>query len=249
MVMDLGLKFYNMVTIYTITYNEELMIEFFITHYRTKFPNCNIVIYDNESTDNTVNIAKKHGCEIITYSTENTLTDQKYLDIKNNCWKTSNTDWNIICDCDELIEVTEDDILKEETFGTNCFKFNAYSMMNNLNKVDIPNMKYGFRDILYDKNYLFNKKFFNELNYDPGCHTFKPIMLKTNNLIFSEKPYRAFHYKYLSPQYTIDRNMLFNNRLSDENKSKRWGIQYTFSPESVINYYKDQKNKLIKLLN
>jgi glycosyltransferase involved in cell wall biosynthesis len=48
-----------MVTIYTITYNEELMIEFFINHYRKKFPGCEIVVFDNYSTDKTVEIAKK----------------------------------------------------------------------------------------------------------------------------------------------------------------------------------------------
>ena len=42
-----------MITIYTFTYNEELLIKFMIDHYKLRFPNCKIIVYDNESTDNT----------------------------------------------------------------------------------------------------------------------------------------------------------------------------------------------------
>jgi glycosyltransferase involved in cell wall biosynthesis len=247
--MDLGLKLLNnMVTVHVITYNEELMIEFFINHYRKNFPNCKILIYDNESTDNTIEIAKKYGCEIITYSTNNTLSDQKYLEIKNNCWKTSETDWNIICDCDELIEVTSEDLINEENLGTNCFKFEGFSMMNNTDEINISKMKYGFKDVGYGKNYLFNKKYINDINYAPGAHTSNPTLTNPNKLKYSDKIYRALHYKYLSPQYTIDRNSLFDKRLSEENKRKGWGIQYYFSDEKTIKYYEDMKINLIKII-
>jgi len=45
-------------TIYTITYNEELMLPYFIRHYRLRFPNCKIVVYDNEDI-----IAEEIGIE------------------------------------------------------------------------------------------------------------------------------------------------------------------------------------------
>jgi hypothetical protein len=82
---------YKMITIYTIAYNEEIFIQFMIDHYRSRFPNCHIVVYDNESTDNTVAIAKANNCEVITYCTNNQIQDRKYLEIKNNCWKKSKT--------------------------------------------------------------------------------------------------------------------------------------------------------------
>ena len=73
-----------MVTIYTLTYNEEAMIEFFINHYRKRFPNCQINIFDNYSTDETIKIAKKNDCNVIMYDTKNKIQDNKYLEIKNN---------------------------------------------------------------------------------------------------------------------------------------------------------------------
>ena len=237
-----------MVTVHTITYNEEIMVEFFINHYRKLYPDCDIIIYDNESTDNTVHIAEQYNCKIIRYNTNNTLSDQTYLDIKNNCWKSSKTDWNIICDCDELIEVTYDDILSEEMTGVNLFRFEGYSMMNNTNNIDISNMKYGFRDVGYDKSYLFNKKFVNEINYFPGCHSCNPVPNGQYTINYSSKIYRALHYKYLSPNYTIDKHAKYGKRLSDDNKQKSWGIHYLFSSDSILSYYTETQKKLIKLL-
>jgi hypothetical protein len=235
-----------MVTIYTISYNEELMMEFFINHYRGLFPNCEINVYDNQSTDKTVEICKKNNCNVIEYNTNNTLSDSEYLKIKNNCWKTSKTDWVIVCDVDELIEVTMNDLLKEESEGTNCFLFHGYSMMSNDEEIDLKNMCYGFRDLGFDKTFLFNKKLINEINYSPGCHKSQP---KSNlGVKFSKKTYRALHYKYLNPKYTVERHSLFGNRLSDENKRKGWGIHYTFTEESIIKYYHEMSKKLKKLI-
>ena len=52
------------ITIYTLAYNEALIIQFIIDFYRKRFPDCHIVVYDNKSTDNTVEIAKNNNCEI-----------------------------------------------------------------------------------------------------------------------------------------------------------------------------------------
>ena len=46
------------ITIHTVAYNEEKIVKYFIEHYRNRFPNCIIKIWDNFSKDNTVDIAK-----------------------------------------------------------------------------------------------------------------------------------------------------------------------------------------------
>jgi glycosyltransferase involved in cell wall biosynthesis len=73
---------YNGVTIFTVTYNEELLLPFFIRHYRERFPNCNIVVYDNESTDNTVKIAKENNCGVITFKTNNQYYESSLMEIR-----------------------------------------------------------------------------------------------------------------------------------------------------------------------
>src|SRR3990167_11265325 len=94
-----------MITVYTITYNESLLIQFMIDHYRSRFPDCRIVVYDNISTDDTVKIALANGCEVIPYDTNGQIQDSHYIQIKNNCWKDAKTDWVLICDMDELLDI------------------------------------------------------------------------------------------------------------------------------------------------
>ena len=53
-----------MITVYTMAYNEEVFLQYMIDHYRSKFPNCHIVVYDNQSTDRTIEIALRNNCEV-----------------------------------------------------------------------------------------------------------------------------------------------------------------------------------------
>ena len=97
-----------MVTIYNISFNEEVILQKFIDHYKYQFPNCEIVIYDNQSTDKTKEIAIKNGCKVLEYDSNNQIRDDLYLEIKNNCWKKASTDWVLIVDTDEFIYISEE---------------------------------------------------------------------------------------------------------------------------------------------
>lgn len=233
-----------MITIHTLTYNEELIIEFFIQHYRKNFPNCIINIFDNESTDKTVEIAKSYNCNIITYKTNNTLSDLEYLKIKNNCWKNATTEWVVVCDCDELLELNENDLLNEINNDTTIIKPEGYSLMNNNERINLDSMNFGFRDFGFDKCVMFDSKKINEINYSPGGHSCSPIGIVKYNF----KKYRLLHYKYLSPKYSVERHKMFGERLSQDNKQRGWGVHYTFSSDSIIEFYKNKQNELIKLL-
>jgi glycosyltransferase involved in cell wall biosynthesis len=212
-------------TIFTITYNEELMLPYFIKHYRSRFAGCKIVVYDNESTDKTVEIARYYNCEVITYSTNNKLSDTKYLEIKNNCWKNENG-WVIVADCDEFLDVRETD-LKNET--ATIISVEAYNMVNNNNDLNIDNIKHGVRSTSYDKAYCFNASKLAEINYSPGCHTCEPIP----NATYSPSVYRAYHYKYINLDYMIKRHSLFAGRLSEENIKRGYGGHYLYTPEQI----------------
>ena len=73
-----------MITIYSLAYNEELLLQFMIDHYKERFPSCKIIIYDHMSTDKTVEIAKLNNCEVRTFDTGGKIDDNKYLEIKKN---------------------------------------------------------------------------------------------------------------------------------------------------------------------
>jgi glycosyltransferase involved in cell wall biosynthesis len=207
------------------------MLPFFIKHYRERFPECNIVVYDNESTDDTVKIAKENNCEVITYKTNNQISDSKYLEIKNNCWKNSKTNWNIVCDCDELCQITESDLIEEDAIGYSIIKLVGYDMINlsNEDTIILEDLNFGARNHMYDKCLIFNKEHISEINYHPGCHDVRPI----GNIRCQTKDYRLLHYKYIGFDFLCKRYSLFYERLSDENKSRGWGIQYTKDIQSI----------------
>ena len=90
------------VHIFLLCYNEEFLLPKTIHHYKTYLPNCHITIYDNESTDNSVNIAKQLGCSIVSWKTTDEIDDEKYVEIKNTCWNGLHDGaWVIVGDMDE----------------------------------------------------------------------------------------------------------------------------------------------------
>lgn len=207
-----------MITIYTFTYNEEVLIQFMIDHYRSRFPNCHIVINDNSSTDRTVEIAQANGCEIRPYNSNGTLDDGLHTRMKNSCWKDSKTDWVLVCDLDELLDINEEQLKQEESDGNTKIKSEGYTMVNMEENLDIPSITHGFRDGGYDKDALFNKKFISEINYGTGAHSCN----STGHIKYS-KPYKLYHYKSISPNYCVARCADTAKRLSAANKANGWG--------------------------
>jgi glycosyltransferase involved in cell wall biosynthesis len=218
-----------MITIYCITYNEELLIQFMIDHYRSRFPNCNIIFYDNSSTDNTTNIAKKNNCEVRTYNSGGTLDDGLHIQIKNNCWKDASTDWVLTCDLDELLDINEEDLKKEEELGTTRIKSEGWHMVNLQDNFDIANIKYGTRNTGYDKYMLFNKKYIKEMNYGAGCHNCNSI-----GKIIDSKSYKMYHYKFINLELSIARIKETVSRLSENNKKNGWGFHACMRTEQQI---------------
>jgi len=207
-----------MITIYTFTYNEEVLIQFMIDHYRARFPNCHIIINDNSSTDKTIEIAQSNGCEIRNYNSNGTLDDGLHVHMKNSCWKDSKTDWVLVCDLDELLDINEEQLKQEEINGNTKIKSEGYTMVNMEENLDIPSITYGFRDGGYDKDVLFNKKFISEINYSTGAHQCNSI-----GQIQYSNPYKLYHYKSISPNYCVARCADTAKRLSAANKSNGWG--------------------------
>ena len=60
------------IDLYSICYNEEVILPYFIKHYSTFVSN--ITIYDNYSTDNSDNILKESNCNVIKYDSNNQIT-------------------------------------------------------------------------------------------------------------------------------------------------------------------------------
>jgi len=233
-----------MITVYTIAYNEELQIQFLIDHYRSRFPNCHIVVYDNMSKDDTVKIAKANNCEVIPYDTNEQICDSKYLEIKNNCWKSATTDWVLVCDVDELLDINLFQLQSLSNIGNTIIKSEAYNMVNMEDNLDIASIKYGARTIYHDKSYLFNKKFISEINYEPGCHKCNPV----GTVSISTCAYKLYHYNFINENLSVEKYRIYGTRLSPENLKNGWGNHYLHTAEQVRNEYATVRSQAIKLL-
>jgi hypothetical protein len=211
-------------------FNENVIMQFMIDHYRNRFPNCNIVFYDNESTDNSVQIALNNNCEVINYPTNNKVDDNKLRTLKNNCWKSAKTDWVLVCDIDEMLDIYEEDLKKEELLMSNIIRSEGWNMVNMENNYDLINIKHGISEPNYSKPLLFNKKYISEINYCYGAHNCSPI--GTAN--YSNNTYRLFHYRYINPDYSLQRLHWTRQRFSDINLRNGWGIQYMCEDDVII---------------
>ena len=233
-----------MITVFTLSYNEQLQLPNLINHYRERFPGCKIVCYDNMSTDDTVSIAKNNNCDVISYDTNNQIVDSKYLEIKNNCWKNASTDWVLVCDVDELLDINQDQLLKEEENHSTIIKSEGYNMVS-MNDLDsFEDIKYGYRAEPHDKSYLFNKKFIKEINYEPGSHIAKPEGI----INFSNKSYIAYHYHFIAKPLLIKRYAMFAKRLSSQNLKNKWGFHYLYTEEQIHKEYERVRSISVKLL-
>jgi len=84
---------------FAVCYNEEAMIHYFLRHY---LQYGSVTIFDNYSTDKTVEIAKKAGAIVFPFDTENEFREDVLTHLRNVCWKESKADWVIVTDVDEL---------------------------------------------------------------------------------------------------------------------------------------------------
>ena len=236
-----------MVHIYAIAYNEEVLLEKMINHYRSKFPNCSITIYDNQSTDRTREIAESLGCTVIEYNSNNEIRDDLYLKIKNNCWKNQTERWAVVCDVDELIYINEQELLQEQQEGSTIIRFEAYNMISlnqDPNAIDI-NLTVGWRFPFYDKFYLFDTFNIQEINYEAGCHSANPV----GHINHSKNVYLMCHFKGIGLNYLLNRYKMYKSRLSEINKKYSWGVEYNNSEDQIkIDWITAQNNSNNKVL-
>lgn len=228
------------ISLFTMAFNEEIILPHMIKHYRDRFPSCKVVVFDNQSTDKTAEIAKELGCEVIEYNTNNQVDDGKLRNLKNNCWKTATTDWCCVIDADEFLDINEEQLAKEDVLGVTIVRSEAYNMVNMEDNYDIDSISYGTRCSAYDKPYLFKRSVISEMNYVHGAHSASPV----GNVKYSDNIYKCYHYININPEITYKKQKYTKERLSQKNRQMGWGSQYfrDISMEEVNGWYNSARS-------
>ena len=198
------------INIFLLCYNEKVLLPHTVKHYKTLFPNCNITIYDNESTDNSVEIAKLLGCNVISWKSKlgNFIDDFKYIEIKNNCWKNIKDGWIIVGDMDEWLSITEEQLINEELNGTTILDTIGIDMIGESNTLDLHDINLhkinkGVINRYEHKKLCFLRNKINDINYLYGCHKCFP----KGTINFSSRKYINKHMSILGLPYIINKSI------------------------------------------
>ena len=228
--------------IFILCYNEEVLLPNTIKFYKNRFPNCIITIYDNLSTDESVSIAKKHNCNVISFNTNGENNVYIKRDLVNKCWNNIKKGWVIVADMDEWLDITIDDLINEYNNKTTILKIKGIDMIgesNNilLNDIDLDKINKYIDNDFESKNICFLREKIVSMNYTCGHHKCKP----TGIIKYSNKIYYLKHMNYLGLEFLI--NKMTNRYIRSINMQKKnLSRHYHEDKEKII---QDYNNKLI----
>ncbi len=218
---------------YFINWNDAFYIPFFHKHYSTFCEK--IIMYDQYSTDGSIELAASLGIEVRNFGSRNQLNDQWYLDVKNHCWKEcrgKGIDYVIVVDVDEFIVIPDNlEITSGGSERIHPFpKVSGFNMISEQLPInDIFEIKTGEPSEGYSKQAVFNPDYVTEINFVHGCHKHNAV-LGTQNGYWFDREFKLFHYRMIGGvNRIIERHAIYRNRLSPFNKKHKMGFHYEHS--------------------
>ena len=225
------------INIFLLCYNESVLLPHTIKHYKKYLPSCKITIYDNESDDNSVEIAKSLGCSVVSWNSNNINDELKKKHLKNNSWKDIKSGWIIMADMDEYLCVTESELFEEMNKGTTILNICGKEMIGesttfNLSDIDLQNIK-KYTDNPYEsKKLCFLREKIIDMNYTVGAHNCTPV----GEIKYSDKIYFNKHMNYLGLDFLINKITKSYER-SEAMRAKGMNYHYTNDIEKIKNNY------------
>lgn len=228
---------------FAVCHNEQAILPYFFRHYSQYG---SVTIFDNNSTDNSIEIAKRNNAHIFQFSTDNEFREDILTNIRNICWKESKADWVMVVDIDEFIYHKNLIQILETIEGTVILPrmFNMYSDIFPTTEGQIyDEVKFGVE--FNSKMSLFRPKEIKDINFEPGMHFANPE--GNFNLNFTS-PIIEMHFKNLGQEYVNNRNAYLNTRQSEVNRQNGWSWHLANTPEQTAQDFLIAKTKLIKVI-
>jgi len=229
-----------MITVYIISFNEKYLLPQINKWWRDRFNDVKFVLYDNESTDNTRELALERGWEVKTYHSEG-LDDVQYLNVKNNCWKDCTTQWAWVGDMDEVPGFNEKQ-LKELDPKYSIIKMRGWEIIDTVNTIE--EAKYGVQNDHWSKTTLLQPSKISSINYHFGCHTCGPF-IKSGE--YGDKLLDLYHMKWFSPTHALSRVLLYRTRMSKENLRTGRSFHFVQPIDEILQNYANYFNKREKI--
>lgn len=229
-------------TVYLLAYNESFLLPQVDKWWKERFINPKIIVYDNESIDNTVKLAQQLGWEVRTFSTGGKMSDLVQMNIKNECWKDCDTDFAWISDFDELPGFTQKE-LDNLSENISMVRMKGWEFIDVA--YTIQDAQYGIQTDGYSKNTLIRPSKLIETNYEAGAHKCKPSLKEG---IVADKILDLYHMKWFNPTHALYRaSLLGGEHQSNDNKLRKWSYHFSLPLEDHLNYYKTHFANRIKI--
>ena len=225
--------------VYTMTWNEEYMIKYFLRYYETVADR--IFVIDDNSSDGTRDIVKTcPKTTLLPYPFPSGFNEYD----KTNCFATEyrkysrDAEWVIVGDCDEFIYHPDlrNFLDKKRAEGRRAIKATGYFFASK----EIPNTEGQLFDAMpyhhrlrkikhsYDREVVFDPKL--DVKFKPGCH---PPTEFSDGVIAGRCGLSLYHCCHLSRQWIVDhldrriarmndqsyKNMYLNKRVTILNKA------------------------------
>jgi len=236
------------INIFLLCFNESFLLPHTVNHYKKYLPNCKITVYDNESTDNSVEIAKKLGCNVFSFSSNNIHDEDLQIKLRNSVWKNCNSGWIIMADMDEFVCITENELMKEMELGTTILQLKGYDIIGesetlDLTDIDLQKINKYVINHFESKKLCFLREAIIDMNYGAGSHTCDP----KGNVVYSSNVYINKHMNILGLNFFINKVTKRYER-NEKMRSKGWNIHYIEDIDRITKIYKKNIDKCNILL-
>ena len=210
------------VDVYTFARDEEAMLPFFLANYSYARK---IILYDDDSTDRTLKIARADPkVEIRDANLGYCYDEEAFRQLKNSCWKESDADWVVVCDIDEFLHHPNfwGQLLAYREMGITLPKVQGFEMVA---EDGLPSLGRNITDVivrgvpsqLYSKQAIFNPRKLREINYVHGAHACVPV-----GDVVVGGDLKLLHYNMLGGDYIVDRWARRRARVSPSAGEQRW---------------------------
>ena len=231
------------INVLLLCFNERALLPHVVKHYKKYLPSCTITILDNQSTDDSVKIAKDLGCGVTSWDSNNINDESLKISLRNEIWKKINDGWIIMADMDEFVCVTEDDLRKEMNLGVSILTIKGYDMIGesetvDLSDIDLQEIKKCIENDNETKNLCFLREAITDMNYGPGSHYCHP----TGNVVYSSTAYMNKHMSTLGLNFLTNKYTERHAR-SEQNRKMGWSVHYTQDLDEIKKRYMDQLNE------
>lgn len=217
------------IEIHIIAYNEQIMLPFTIAHYKRMFKDPIIIVHDNNSTDETVMIARKENCTVIPFTTDG-MNDTIQSQIKSQAAMNTTAGWVLCIDCDEECLINDQDLIDLTNRGVELVQFDGWDIFDSVASPWEVKVPMGCNSPGYHKPILLRGGVFKLVEFGAGAHKMERLEKKDGTLVKdSIREYKLLHYKHWANEYNINRSAELAVRQSQENKRKGYSSHFAFS--------------------